>query len=587
MIDQNLKVELQSMLDDAFEHRSSRRTLMERVLAVGGVAGLAYVFPRAVLGQGATPGASPAASPAAASGPVGLHIPDRDGELAQDQVLRLAITEPRDMDPGVSTGYDELAIFFNIFDGLTGVDMITGDVVPRCAESWETNADVTQYTFKIRQDLKWSNGDPLNAHDFEYSWKRVMNPDTMSKYRPAMHVIKNGTAIDAEENPMDFNELGVKATDDYTLVVDMEGPTPFFPLLTSTWTYAPVPQKVVEDKGDAWAEAENIVSNGPFKMTEWNHDQNIVLELNDQYYGDKPTITRGEYTIFPDDSTQQYISFENNELDIAAPEGSDLERALADAEAAKNIHTFAQSNCRFITCDAKTAPTDNADFRRAIYAAIDRDVIANTILKKQFVPAFNVVPSDIPGNNPDATNPAGPDAAKAALAASGVDTSDFTLEYAYRVDSTTKLVAEYIEQRIPEVLGFKVKLNPIEAAAWSDYVNSRHEQPFNTKYGSWGSDFADPSNWHNQNFVSQSDHYYLSWKNEEYDALCAKAVGEPDVAKRDELYRQAEVILVHDAAYIPVYRSLAFEAVKPYVVNLHMQPILAYVHLRYPKILAH
>src|SRR5690242_7754538 len=108
------------MLDDAFEHRSSRRTLMERVLAVGGAAGLAYVFPRAVLGQGATPGASPAASPAAASGPVGLHIPDSDGELAQDQVLRLAITEPRDMDPGVSTGYDELAIFFNIFDGLTG-----------------------------------------------------------------------------------------------------------------------------------------------------------------------------------------------------------------------------------------------------------------------------------------------------------------------------------------------------------------------------------------------------------------------------------------------------------------------------------
>ncbi|MGN6033610.1 MAG: peptide ABC transporter substrate-binding protein, partial [Thermomicrobiales bacterium] len=422
---------------------------------------------------------------------------------------------------------------------------------------------------------------------FEYSWKRVMNPETMSKYRPAMHVIKNGTAIDSETDPMDFNELGVKATDDYTLVVDLEGPTPFLPLLTSTWTYCPVPQKVVEEKGAAWGEAENMVSNGPYKMTEWNHDQNIVLELNEHYYGEKPTITRGEITIFPDDSTQQYTAFENDELDIAAPEGADLERAMGDAEAAKNIHSFSQSNCRFITCDAKTEPTSNADFRRAIYAAIDRDVIAKTILKGAFVPAFNVVPSDIPGNNPDATNPAGEDAAKAALAASGVDASKTELEYSYRVDSTTKLVAEYIQQRVPEVLGLKVKLNPVEPAAWSDYVNSRHDQPFNTKYGSWGSDFADPSNWHNQNFVSQSDHYYLSWKNEEYGALCAKAVGEPDIATRNSLYQQAEVILVNDAAYIPVYRSLAFEAVKPYVVDLHMQPILTYIHLRYPKILKH
>lgn len=585
MFDQNLKAEMQHLLDDAFDHRSSRRTLMQRALAIGGAAGLAYVFPRAVMGQEATPGASPAAGGSAVAG---LHIPAPEGaELADEQVLRLAITEPRNMDPGVSTGYDELAIFFNIFDGLTGVDMVTGEVVPRCAESWEANADVTQYTFTLRQDLKWSNGDPINAHDFEYSWKRVMNPDTMSLYRPAMHVIKNGAAIDSETDPMDFNELGVKATDDYTLVVDMEGPTPFFPLLTSTWTYAPVPQKVVEDKGDSWSEAENIVSNGPYKMTEWNHDQNIVLELNENYYGEKPTITRGEYTIFPDDSTQEYISFENDELDIAAPTGPDLERAMADPEAAKNIHTFAQSNCRFITCDAKTAPTDNADFRRAIYAAIDRDVIAKDILKGEMVPAFNVVPSDIPGNNPDAVNPAGEDAAKAAFAASGLDAASTTMEYSYRVDSTTKLVAEYIEQRVPQVLGIKVKLNPVEPAAWNDYVNSRKDQPFNTKYGSWGSDFADPSNWHNQNFVSQSDHYSLSWKNDEYDALCAKAVGEPDPAKRAELYQQAEVILVNDAAYIPVYRSLAFEAVKPYVVDLHMQPILAYVHLRYPKIVAH
>jgi ABC-type oligopeptide transport system substrate-binding subunit len=578
----DLRAELDHLLDDAFESRSSRRTLMQRALAVGGAAGLAYVFPRAVAGQ--------SASPEAAQGggaPAGLHIEDISGDLAEEQVLRLAITEPRSMDPGVSTGYDELAIFFNIFDGLTGVDMATGEVVPRCAESWEANADATQYTFTLRQNLKWSNGEPITAHDFEYSWKRVLDPETLSLYRPAMHPIKNALAIDSEENPMDFNELGVKATDDYTLVVDMESPCPFFPLLTSTWTYAPVPKAVIDDKGDQWVEAENIVSNGPYKMTEWNHDQNIVLELNEHYYGDAPTITRGEYTIFPDDSTQEYISFENNELDIASPSGPDLERALADPAAKANIHTFQQSNCRMITCDAKTAPTDNADFRRALYAALDRETICNDILKGEAAPAYNVLPADIPGNNPEATNPVGEEAAKAALEASGVDVSNLELEYSYRIDSTVKLVAEYIQQRIPEVLGFKVKLNPVDGATYSDYNASRKDQPFNTKYGTWGSDFADPSNWHNQNFVSQSDHYYTSWVNEEYDKICAEAVSEPDAQKRAELYRQAEEILVHDAIYIPVYRGIAFVAVQPWVKNLHMQPILAYTHLRYVKIAAH
>lgn len=577
----DLRIALDNLMCDAMESTLHRRTLMQRTLALGGAAGLAYVFPRVVAAQDASPAATPATEAA------GLHIPLPDGaELADEQVLRLSLTEPRNMDPGVSTGYDELAIFFNCFEGLTRVDMVTGDVVPGCAESWETNDDTTQFTFHLRQDLMWSNGEPITAGAFEYSWKRVMNPDTLSLYRPAMHPIKNGLAIDSEENPLDYNELGVSATDDYTLVVDMEAPCPFFPLLTSTWTYSPVPQSIVEEYAEAWVEAENIVSNGPFKLTEWNHDQNIVVELNEHYFGEAPTITRCEYTIFPDDSTQEYISFENGELDIASPSGPDLERALADPAAAANIYTFAGSNCRMVTCDCKTAPTDNADFRRALSAAIDRETIANTILKNEVVAAYNVLPPDIPGNNPDARIADGEDAAKEFLAASGVDVSGLEFEYTYRVDTQPKLVAEYLEQRWPEVLGFSVTLNPVDGAVYSDYNVSRGEQPFNAKYGTWGSDFADPSNWHNQNFISASDHYYTSWVNEEFDALCVEASSEPDADRRAELYRQAEVLLVEDAAYIPVYRGVSYTAVNPKVANLHMQPILAYVHLRYPAIIA-
>ena len=574
--DAGTKNELDDLLHDAFQNRQSRRTLMQRALAVGGAAGLAYVLPRSVVAQDAE-GGSP-----------GVHIPAEDGvELAEEQVIRLGMTEPKSMDPGVSTGYDELGIFFNIFDGLTGIDMATGDVVPRCADSWDVNEDATEYTFHLNPNLKWSNGEPITAADFEYSWKRVLDPLTLSLYTPAMHPIKNAKEIDSEDATMDFNDLAVFAEDDLTLRVEMEESCPFFPLLTSTWTYCPVPQALVEEHAEAWVEAENIVSNGPFKMTEWSHDQLIVLEQNEHYYGEIPTITRAEYTIFPDDSTQEYISFENDELDFAWPSGADLERIASDEDAMSQIHRFAQSNCRMVTCDAKTEPTTNADFRRALYAAIDRDIVADVILKGTAVPALNVIPEDIPGNNPDAQNETGEEAAKAYLEASGVDPSTIELEYSYRVTNEIKLVAEYLEQRWAEVLGISVKLNPIDGAVFSEYNQSRADQPFHTKYGTWGSDFADPSNWHNQNFVSASDHYYVSWVNEEYDSLCAQATSEADPEVRADLYRQAEVLLVQDAVYIPVYRGVASVAVKPWLVDFHVQPILAYAHLRLPKIAAH
>lgn len=159
------------------------------------------------------------------------------------------------------------------------------------------------------------------------------------------------------------------------------------------------------------------------------------------------------------------------------------------------------------------------------------------------------------------------------------------LEYSYRTTpSEYVLVAEYIQQQLQDVLGIKVKLNPIDTASWSDWASTRETEPFHVKWGTWGSDFADPSNWHNQNFTSMADNYATNWKNDEYDRLCIDAVSNTDVDERNQEYRDAEALLVHDAAYIPLYRGRADVIAKPWVKDLHMQPILAVVHLREVKI---
>src|SRR5262249_43835757 len=162
-------------------------------------------------------------------------------------------------------------IFFNIFDGLVGVDQRTGQGVPRVAARWDINTDASEYTFHIRQGFTWSDGTPLNANDFVYACTRVLDPTTAAQYLPALYPITHAEKIAKGELTID--QFGVQAVDDHTLKVTLEGPTTYFPLLASTWTYFPVPKHVIDAKGNQWVEAGNIVSNGPFVMTEWTHDQ--------------------------------------------------------------------------------------------------------------------------------------------------------------------------------------------------------------------------------------------------------------------------------------------------------------------------
>ncbi|MFN8590295.1 MAG: peptide ABC transporter substrate-binding protein [Thermomicrobiales bacterium] len=553
----------------------SRRTLLKYGVVLGaGVAG-ANAALQSVL-----------AMPQSALRAANIRL--QDAELAADQVIRLPEGEPVRFDPGVTSGGKGLEMLQNLFEGLVFIDQRDGSLQMGVAETMDVNDEQTEFTFGLRNGVTWSDGTPLNAHDFEWSWKRVLNKDTKSEYTSAMYPLKNAVAIDTEGASLD--DLGVKATDDKTLVVTMEGPTPYFPLLAATWTYYPVPKHVIEKAGEAWVEAGTMVSNGPYVLTAWDHDQSMTLERNEKYYGEKPTITKAEYTLFADPVAQALVAFEADELDQAQVAGADLDRVKNDAVLGPLVQVFPRSGTQFIICDTTNAPTDDVRVRQALAMAIERDALANGVLKGEFSPAPTMLPADIPGYDEKAA--LGEDAAKAKqlLADAGYpDGKGFPdIKLTYTSTSTQeKKSAEYLQGVWKQTLGINVTLDPLEDKAFQDWFNARDKSPFNLMLSFWGSDWGDPANWHNQLFDSQADFYHAHWKNDEFDKLVREAAVMGDAEARIAQYQKAEALLNQDAAFIPLFHLNRIYVIKPYVQGIVHYPILGRTWLRYISILKH
>ncbi len=554
----------------------SRRDLLRRGAALGaGTVALGSVTP---LG--------------AAAGPINrlrlMNTLLQGEELAEEQVIRLPEGEPTDFDPGVTSGGKGLEQLQNLFEGLVYIDQRDGSVQMGCAEKMEANADVTEFTFTLREGLKWSDGTPLTAKDFEWSWKRVLDPETKSEYTTAMYPVKNAQAIDKGE--MTFDQLGVTAVDDRTLKVTLEGPTPYFPLLAATWTFYPVPRHVIEKEGPAWVEAGKMVSNGPYILTGWEHDQSMTLEQNPNYHGEKPIITKALYTLFADQVSQALVPYENDELDQAQVSGADLDRVKNDPKLSQEMHIFPRSGTYFIVCDTTNPPTTDVRVRQALSMAISRDTLANGILKGEYSPAPVILPPDIPGHTPEAALGEDVEKAKALLAEAGFPNGDgfpeLTLTYT-ATQAREKATCEYLQGVWKQNLGINVKLDPLEDKAFDDWFNSRKDQPFNLMLSWWGSDWGDPANWHNQLFDSAADFYHSHWKNDEFDTLVREARTMADAEARIAKYVEAEKILNREAAIIPLFNLNRIYVIKPYVRGIYHYPILGRTWIRYISIVKH
>lgn len=269
----------------------------------------------------------------------------------------------------------------HVFEGLTKKTP-EGEIVPGMAEDWEVSDDGITWTFNLKDDVVWSNGDPVTAHDFEYAWKYVLNPETASEYAYQMYYLAGGEEYNSSENKDEYAELeekvGVKALDDHTLEVKLAEPTPYFLDLTSFYTYYPVNKKVQEENPDWALEADSYVSNGAFKLAEWKHKESLKLEKSENYYDkDKINLDEVNFVMIANEDTAWQM-YQADELDLVYPLPQDVTGELnskddPEFEIAPDLSVY------YYNLNNEVKPFNNAKVRKALSMAIDRKALVEHV----------------------------------------------------------------------------------------------------------------------------------------------------------------------------------------------------------------
>lgn len=490
--------------------------------------------------------------------------------------------EPRYLDPAKNTALDAANIIINVFEGLTRVN-VKGKTVPGIAYKWTVSKDGLTYTFYLR-DAKWSDGKPITAYDFEYSWKRALDPKTASEYAYQLYYIKNGRKFN--EGKAKASDVGVKALNAKTLQVTLEAPTPYFIDLTNFPTYFPVRKDIVEKYGDKWqTDPKTYIGNGPFKMTKWVHNSYIELVKNPNYW-DAKSITL-EKIIFKlsEDERANLLAYEAGQVDGA--EGIPIDE-IDRLKRENKLKTFPLLGTYFYIVNCKKKPFDDKRVRLALSLAIDRQYIADKIGKLNQKPATGVVPYGLKGITKDFRIengnflPAKADLAKAKklLAEAGYPNGKGfpEIEIIYNTSEAHKKVAEAI-QSMWHQLGLKVKLSNME---WRVLLERRHKKDYMVARAGWYGDYMDPMTFLDL-FTSYSDMNDTNWSNKKYDTLINKAKMTVNTKERMKYLMQAEKVLMDESVIIPIYFYSKAYLLRDYVKNYYMSP-LGFNYFMYAKI---
>ncbi|MCQ9282760.1 ABC transporter substrate-binding protein [Priestia megaterium] len=476
-----------------------------------------------------------------------------DSGKAKSQDLRVNIkTEPFSLNPGLANDSVSGAVLRQTFEGLTRLGK-DGKPEEAMAKKIDVSDDGLVYTFKLR-DAKWSNGDPVIAKDFEYAWKWALDAKNESQYAEQLYYIKGGEAANKGTGSMD--DVGIKAVDDKTLQVTLEHPTTYFLELTAFYTYYPVDSKVVEKNPKWYTNAgDNYVTNGPFKMTQWKHNDKIVLKPSENYW-DKDAVKLKNIEMYMiNDNATELSMFEKGELDWAGnPAGQLPQDAIPQLKDKGNLNVNVKTGTYMYKFNTEDKALSNANVRKALAYAIDRKAIVENVTKAEQVPATAMVPAQAYGekkNNLFKDN----DVKKAKeLLNKGLKEMGLSklppIKISYNTDEGHQKVAQAVQDMWKKNLGVDVQLNNQE---WNVYIDELNKGNFQIGRMGWIADFNDPITFLEMFEDKNGGNNNTFWENPKYQQLLDQSRKEQDPKKRYDILKQAEKILMTDMPAAPIY----------------------------------
>ncbi|MBO1531989.1 oligopeptide ABC transporter substrate-binding protein OppA [Psychrobacter sp. F1192] len=478
-------------------------------------------------------------------------------------------TEPESLDPHKVSGVPEAGVIRQMLEGLTSTDA-NGKTVPGMATEWES-ADNKVWTFKLR-DANWSNGDPVTAEDFVYSLRRVVDPNTASPYSSYLVDAQVAGAKQIVEGEAGVETLGVEAIDDKTLQVTLTDPVPYFPDMLIHTSVKPVHQKTVEEFGDKWTSPDNIVVNGPYKVSKWQINDEIVLTRNPEYYDDANT-TLETITMLPIPSSVTDVArYQAGEVDMTYNEIPTEQFTSLQQQHGDELKISPLLCTYYYEFNTVKPPFDDPKVRRALSLALDRDTIADKVIGQGQTTAYQLTPTSTNGNVTNTPEWSTWDQdkrvaeAKKLLNAAGYDENNpLSFELLYNTNDNHKKIAIAATSLWEQALGFvDVTLTNKE---WKTYLDTRRNGDYEIARAGWCADYNEPSSFLN---IAKSDNSgnYGKYNSPNFDSLMAQTL-KPGLSdeQRSDLYQQAEAQLDNDMGLLNIYHYVSPRLVKPYVIG--------------------
>ncbi|EMF4699144.1 ABC transporter substrate-binding protein [Serratia bockelmannii] len=488
-------------------------------------------------------------------------------QLAQQQNIVINNgSEVASLDPHKVEGVPESNIILNLLEGLVSTDA-NGHVVPAAAASWE-NQNYQQWTFHLRPGAVWSDGTPVTAQDFVYSWQRLADPKIASPYASYLQYTKVDNIDDTLTGKKPPQTLGVKALDDQTLQVTLSEPVPYFISMLSHTSLKPVKRAVVEKFGDKWTLPANYVGNGAYRLKEWVVNERIVLERSPSYWNNKQTVIN-QATFLPITSEVSDVNrFRSGEIDITNSAIPPYLYVKMKREMPEQLHVNPYLCTFYYELNNQRAPFTDPRVRTAVKMTLDRDIIANKIMGQGQIPAYSFTPTFTEGAN--FTQPAwagwsqeqrNAEARKLLAEAGYSDAKPLKFSLLYNTSDQNKQQAIAAASMWKKNLGAEVTLRNQE---WKTSLESRHQGQYDVARATWCGDYNEPSAFLNL-VLSNSSINTVFYKSPAFDAIMAATLKAPDEAARAALYQQAEAQLDKDSALVPVYYRVSARLIKPTV----------------------